>query len=88
MTTNETTSSRSEPAEQETTRTVGTKEQLGVGVIALGLFALLMPWASDVIAQSVKNSDHYSILSGSVLVLGLFILAAGIAVIVADLGDH
>jgi hypothetical protein len=62
--------------------TVGVKEQLGVGVIALGLFALLTPWASTAIADTVKGSNAYSILAGSVLVLGLFILAAGIAIIV------
>jgi hypothetical protein len=87
VTTNESTQTTTDARAQGEPRTVGPKEQLGVGVIALGLFALLMPWAADAIAQAVKNSDHYAILAGSVLVLGLFILAAGIAVILTDLGD-
>ena len=73
--------------EEATGRTVGTKEQLGVGVIALGLFALLAPWASASIADVVKGSNPYTILSGTVLVLALFILAAGIAIIVQNFDD-
>jgi uncharacterized membrane protein HdeD (DUF308 family) len=74
-------------AVEDTGRTVGTKEQLGAGVIALGIFALLMPWASTEIAGLVDGADPYAILSGSVMVLGLFILAAGIAIIVQRLDD-
>lgn len=62
--------------------TVGTKEGIGAGVIALGFLALIMPWASTAIADS-GTGDAYAILTGSVLVLGLFIVAAGIAIIVS-----
>jgi hypothetical protein len=62
--------------------TVGTKEGIGAGVIALGFLALIMPWASTAIADTNKG-DPYAILTGSVLVLGLFIVAAGIAIIVS-----
>lgn len=72
---------------ETTGRTVGVKEQMGAGVIALGIFALLMPWASTEIAALVPKSDPYAILSGSVMVLGLFILAAGIAIIVSRMDD-
>lgn len=63
--------------------TVGTKEGIGAGVIALGFLALILPWASNAIVDSTKQGDPYTILTGSVLVLGLFIVAAGIAIIVS-----
>jgi len=88
MAVQDTTPAVTQPAEEVAEgRTVGTKEQLGAGVIALGIFALLMPWASGEIAALVDKADPYTILSGSVMVLGLFILAAGIAIIVQRLDD-
>jgi uncharacterized membrane protein len=83
MAVNETTD---RPAEI-TGRTVGTKEQLGAGVVGLGFLTLIMPWASTEIAALVDKSDPYAILSGSVMVLGLFIIAAGIAIIVQRMDD-
>jgi hypothetical protein len=65
--------------------TVGTKEGLGMGVIALGFLALILPWASNAIVDSTQQGDPYTILTGSVLVLGLFIVAAGIAILIARL---
>jgi hypothetical protein len=65
-----------------TGRTVGTKEQLGVGVIALGILALLLPWAANAIGDlDFIKAEPYGILAGSVMVLGLFIIGAGIAVV-------
>jgi hypothetical protein len=89
MAVQDTTKAVSQPVEEAEAdgRTVGTKEQLGAGVIALGIFALLMPWASGEIAALVKGAEPYTILSGSTMVLGLFIIAAGIAIIVQKLDD-
>lgn len=88
MAVQDTTRAASQPVDEDRQgRTVGTKEQLGAGVIALGIFALLMPWASGEIATLVDKAQPYTILSGSVMVLGLFILAAGIAIIVQKLDD-
>jgi hypothetical protein len=67
--------------------TVGTKEGLGAGVIALGFLALILPWASAAIVDATKQGDAYTILTGSVMVLGVFIVAAGIAIILAKLED-
>jgi hypothetical protein len=67
--------------------TVGTKEGLGAGVIALGFLALILPWASNAIVDSTSQGDPYTILTGSVMVLGLFIVAAGIAIILAKLDN-
>jgi len=73
---------RTDPEVPETTgRTVGAKEGLGMGVIALGFLALILPWASNAIVDATKQGDVYSILTGSVLELGVFIIAAGVAVI-------
>ncbi len=68
--------------------TVGTKESLGAGVIALGFLALILPWASNAIVDATKQGNALTILTGSVMVLGLFIVAAGIAIIVAKLDDR
>jgi hypothetical protein len=75
------------PDEQPQGRTVGPKEGFGAGIIALGVFAMLLPAFSDSITKAVKGSTSYAILSGSVLVLGIFIIAVGIALIVAKLDD-
>lgn len=74
--------------ETTTGATVGTKESLGAGVIALGFLALILPWASNAIVDATKQGNALTILTGSVMVLGLFIVAAGIAIIVAKLDDR
>jgi hypothetical protein len=65
--------------------TVGTKEGIGAGVVALGFLAVILPWASNAIVDATSQGDAYTILTGSVMVLGLFIIAAGIAIIVSKL---
>lgn len=68
--------------------TVGAKESLGAGVIALGILALFLPWAANAIADlEFIQSEAFGILAGSVMVLGLFIIGAGVAVIVQRFDD-
>ncbi|HXG39640.1 MAG TPA: hypothetical protein VNJ28_01745 [Candidatus Limnocylindrales bacterium] len=68
--------------------TVGPKESLGAGIIGLGILALLLPWAANAIADlDFIQSEPFGILAGSVMVLGLFIIAAGVAVIVQRFTD-
>jgi hypothetical protein len=77
-----------EPAVSAQGVTVGPKESLGVGVISLGVLALLLPWAANAIADlDFIKSEPFGILAGSVMVLGLFIIAAGVAVIVQRTSD-
>ncbi len=68
---------------QKKTVTVGLKEQLGFGVIAIALLLFFLPSTAQQIADIIKNSSPYGILSGSVLVMAVFTLLAGIAVVVA-----
>ena len=64
--------------------TVGSKEGLGAGIIALGLLLLLLPSFSQQIADlDYISSDAFAILLGSVYVLSVFVILAGVAVIVA-----
>lgn len=68
--------------------TVGAKESLGAGIVGLGILALLLPWAANAIADlDFIKSEPFGILAGSVMVLGLFIMAAGVAVIVQRFND-
>lgn len=81
MTTHE--SFESELPTEYTGRTVGPKEQAGVGVIALGILTLFLPWAANAIADlDFIDSEAFAILTGSVMVVGLFVVAAGIAIVV------
>jgi len=68
--------------------TVGSKEGLGAGIIALGLLLLLLPSFSQQIADlDYVSSDAFAILLGSVYVLSVFVILAGVAVIVAKFKD-
>jgi hypothetical protein len=62
--------------------TVGLKEQLGFGVIAIAIFLFALPSAAQKIAD-LGLSTPYAILAGSVLVVSIFTLLAGIAITVA-----
>ena len=69
--------------------TVGPKEGLGMGIIALGLLLLFLPGASQKISDlDFVASDAYAILLGAVYVLAIFIILSGIAVTVAKFKDE
>ncbi|MFW5713153.1 MAG: hypothetical protein ACOCYU_00610 [Brevefilum sp.] len=64
-------------------KTVGAKEGLGVGIIAIGLLLAFMPSAAQQISDlEFIESSPFSILLGTSYVLALFIIVAGIAVTV------
>ncbi len=63
-------------------KTVGPKEALGAGVIGLGLLVLFLPSAVQKIAD-MGIGETFAMLSGSVMVVGIFILLAGLAVMFA-----
>jgi hypothetical protein len=70
-------------------KTVGPKEGLGAGVIGLGLLILFLPSTVQKIADlEFIKSSAFAMLSGSVMVLGVFILIAGLAVMFAKLSDE
>lgn len=69
-------------------KTVGVKEGLGAGVFGLGLLALFLPGTIQKIADlEFIASDAFSMLSGSLMTLGVFILIAGVVIMFAKLDD-
>jgi putative effector of murein hydrolase LrgA (UPF0299 family) len=68
--------------------TVGPKEGLGAGIIALGILLLFLPSFSQKIADlDFISSEAFAILLGSVYVLSIFVILSGVAVIVAKFQD-
>ena len=67
-------------------KTVGAKEGLGAGVIGLGLLFLFLPSAVQKIAD-MGIGETYAMLAGSVMVMGVFTVIAGLAVMFAKLDD-
>jgi len=60
------------------------KTELGWGVIALGVLIVFMPsTAARIAALDFIKSDAFAILIGSTLVLGLLVILAGLAVVLA-----
>jgi hypothetical protein len=59
-------------------RTVGPREGLGAGIIALGVLAIAMPLVVDQL-PSVTSADQAAIvLAGMSIMIGLFVIAAGV----------
>ena len=69
-------------------KTVGAKEGLGVGIIALGLLLAFMPSAAQQISDlDFIESSPFSILLGATYILALFVVIAGVAVTVAKFSE-
>jgi hypothetical protein len=59
-------------------RTVGPRDGLGAGIIALGVLAIAMPLIVDQL-PSVESADQAAIvLAGMSIMIGLFVIAAGV----------
>ncbi len=64
-------------------KTVGAKEGLGVGIVALGLLLAFMPSAAQQISDlEFIESSPFSILLGATYVLALLVIVAGVVVTV------
>jgi putative effector of murein hydrolase LrgA (UPF0299 family) len=69
--------------------TVGPKEGLGSGVIGIGLIMFFLPTMVQRIADlDFIESSAFGILSGAILVLSVFIVAGGLAVIVGKFDEE
>jgi len=68
-------------------KTVGTKEALGFGVIGLGLILLFLPMMIQRIAD-MKIGEVFTMLSGTSMVLAVFVILAGIAVAFSKFNDE
>jgi len=70
-------------------KTVGPKEGLGMGIIGIGLLMAFLPSTAQKIADlDFIQSEPFGILLGATYVLALFVVLAGVAVIVANLSDE
>ncbi len=59
-------------------RTVGPRDALGAGIIALGILAIAMPLVVDGL-PSVDSADRAAaILAGMSILIGLFVIVAGV----------
>ncbi len=69
-------------------KTVGAKEGLGVGIVAIGLLLAFMPSAAQQISDlEFIESSPFSILLGATYVLALFVVVAGVAVTVGNFSE-
>jgi len=69
-------------------KTVGAKEGLGVGIVALGLLLAFMPSAAQQISDlEFIESSPFSILLGATYVLAFLVIMSGVAVTVAKFKD-
>ena len=69
------------------TVTVGKKEGLGAGIIAIGLLLFFLPGTAQKIADIITTSSAYGILTGAVYVMALFSVIAGLALIFTKMDD-
>lgn len=58
-------------------RTVGPKEQVGAGVLAMGIFVIVLPFA---VAEAVAADSAFITLWAMNVLAGLFLIGASIAV--------
>ncbi len=67
--------------------TVGTKEALAFGVIGLGLIAIFLPLMIQRIAD-MGIGETFPMLSGTSMVIAVFVIIAGIAILFAKFDDE
>ncbi len=59
-------------------RTVGPREGLAAGIIALGVLAIAMPFAVDALPD-IKSAEQAALaLAGMSVLLGVFVVIAGL----------
>jgi hypothetical protein len=69
-------------------KTVGVKEGLGAGVIAIGLLLFFLPGTAQQIADIITTSSAYGVLTGAVYVMALFAVVAGLAIMITKFDDE
>ncbi|MBI9045355.1 MAG: hypothetical protein JEZ06_12770 [Anaerolineaceae bacterium] len=69
-------------------RTVGKKEGIGFGIIAIGIIMFMMPGISQQIADFGFGSSAYAIITGATFVFAFFTLLAGAVVAFSNLEDE
>lgn len=59
-------------------RTVGPREGLAAGIVALGILAIAMPFAVDSIPDITSADQTALVLAGMSVLLGIFVVIAGL----------
>ena len=59
-------------------RTVGPREGLGAGIIALGVLAIAMPAVVDRLPSVAEGGSAAFVLAGMSVLIGIFVIVAGI----------
>lgn len=59
-------------------RTVGPREGLGAGIIALGVLAIAMPLIVDELPSVTAPDQAAIVLAGMSIMIGVFVIAAGV----------
>ena len=57
-------------------RTVGPRDGVGAGIIALGVLAIAMPFAVDGLVETPEQAA--TVLAGMSVLLGIFVVVAGL----------
>ena len=65
-----------EPADG--TRTVGPREGLGAGIIALGILSVAMPSVVDQLPSVANGGNAAFVLYGMSVLIGIFVIIAGV----------
>ncbi len=69
-------------------KTVGAKEGLAAGVVAIGLLLFFLPGTAQKIADIITTSSAYGILTGATYVMALFCVIIGVAIWVTKFDDE
>lgn len=59
-------------------RTVGPREGLGAGIIALGILAAVLPSVVDSLPSVANGGSAAFVLYGMNVMIGIFVIAAGV----------
>lgn len=59
-------------------RTVGPRDGLGAGIIALGVLAVAMPLVVDQLPSVAEGQSAAFVLAGMSVMIGLFVIVAGV----------
>lgn len=59
-------------------RTVGPREGLGAGIVALGILSIFLPGVVDQLPSVASGGSPAFVLAGMSIVIGIFVALAGI----------
>jgi hypothetical protein len=63
---------------EEKVRTVGPREGLGAGIIALGILSVALPAAVDQLPSVLDGGSAAFVLYGMSVLIGIFVIIAGV----------